>query len=523
MHPYPPVGFVCEYKDCCPHLNRISASWVFNQYQRLEYNHGKLHAIINELDGLVSKADKRIAELEREKAELAAKYRALQQKQFKAAKTKGAKGTGGQKNKNRDKSRDGDKTKRKRRKRGAPAGHPGWSRPKPEHFDTVVDVPPPCTCPHCQEQDLRPGDGTVEHWQEDVEIITRPVTTLFRHQTAYCPKCLKDVTAVAQGETPGNHIGPVTKSTAIYLHHAIGLSYRKTQQVMEELFGMKFAVASALAFDEKAVQKGKPLYEDLMEKVRATPYVHADETHWRQDGQNHFVWFAGNADLALFHIDPSRAGKVATELLGNAYQGVLITDGYQGYNAVNPKARQSCLAHLIRKSDAVAAELSHLKGKRKQPDAAAFCEDIHQFLVRVCAMNHSAPMRSPQQNTLLEQILLAQLEQLCAKPFKHKTTETFRKRLIGKEKSQWFTFLRYNDVPPTNNHAEQSIRHMVIFRKTSFGTRSDAGSLRHGILPSLIQTAKRQGKKTREFIQTLLTSDTPIAQAALYRNPRQLK
>jgi transposase len=324
---------------------------------------------------------------------------------------------------------------------------------------------------------------------------------------------------VARDETPGSHIGPVTQSTAIYLHHAIGISYRKAQQVMEELFGMKFAVASALAFDEKASQKGKPLYQDLREKVRATSHIHADETHWRQDGQNYFVWFAGNADLALFHIDKSRAGQVAASLLGDAYPGVLIADGYQGYNAVNPKARQSCLAHLIRKSEAVATELSKLKGKSKHPAAESFCRKIRELFAQACAMNQSEHTRSPQQNALLEKSLLARLEDLCAKPFKHPTTDTFRKRLIGKEKNQWFTFLHHPGVPPTNNHAEQSIRHMVIFRKTSFGTRCDAGSLRHSILPSLLQTAKRQGNKPRQFIQILLTRDTPFAQAALYKTP----
>lgn len=514
MDPYPPTGFVCQYKSCCPHMNRMSTSWVYSQYRRLEFSQGKLWAAMNDLDRQLGQANRRIAELERQKAQLEAKYRTLHQSQFKAATPKG---TGRQTHGH--KPHNAEQSKGKARKRGAPAGHPGWSRKKPGHFDKVVDVPPPCVCPHCHEQDLEPSDAFVEHWQEDVEIVTRPVATLFRHQTAHCPKCQKDVSAVAKDQGPGNHIGPVTQSTAIYLHHAIGLSYRKTQQVIEELFGMKFAVASALSFDEKACQKGKPLYEDLLEKVRATSHIHADETHWRQDGQNHFVWFAGNADLALFHIDKSRAGQVAAALLGDAYQGVLIADGYQGYNAVNPKARQSCLAHLIRKSDAVEAELKNLKGKSKQADATAFCQDIHEFLARVCAMNQSPHTRSPQQNVLLEQVLLAQLEHRCARPFKHHTTDTFRKRLIGKEKSQWFTFLHHPDVPPTNNHAEQSIRHMVIFRKTSFGTRCHAGSVRHSILPSLIQTAKRQGNNPRQFIQTLLTSDATEAQATLYRTP----
>jgi len=67
-------------------------------------------------------------------------------------------------------------------------------------------------------------------------------------------------------------------------------------------------------------------------------------------------------------------------------------------------------------------------------------------------------------------------------------------------------------------HAEQSLRHLVIFRKICFGTRSESGLKTHSILPSLVQTARRQGVHPREFLQTLLTADTPTAQAALYNN-----
>jgi hypothetical protein len=73
-------------------------------------------------------------------------------------------------------------------------------------------------------------------------------------------------------------------------------------------------------------------------------------------------------------------------------------------------------------------------------------------------------------------------------------------------------------VSPTNNHAEQSLRHMVIFRKICFGTRSESGLNNHSILPSLVQTAKRQGVHPRQFSQTLFTVDKPTAQAALYND-----
>jgi hypothetical protein len=81
-----------------------------------------------------------------------------------------------------------------------------------------------------------------------------------------------------------------------------------------------------------------------------------------------------------------------------------------------------------------------------------------------------------------------------------------------------FTFLRRPGVPPTNNLSEQTLRYLVIFRKICFGTRSESGLKTHSILPSLVQTARRQGIPPREFLQILLTADTATAQAALYNN-----
>ena len=81
-----------------------------------------------------------------------------------------------------------------------------------------------------------------------------------------------------------------------------------------------------------------------------------------------------------------------------------------------------------------------------------------------------------------------------------------------------FTFLRRPGVPPTKNQVEQCLRHLVIYRKIYFGTRSDNGLKTHSILPSLVQTARRQGVPPREFLQTLFTADTATAQAALYKN-----
>jgi hypothetical protein len=107
---------------------------------------------------------------------------------------------------------------------------------------------------------------------------------------------------------------------------------------------------------------------------------------------------------------------------------------------------------------------------------------------------------------------------ICKRPLYFKPAETLRTYLVGPEQKFLFTFLRHPGVPPTNNHAEQSLRHLVIFRKICFGTRSESGLKTHSILPSLVQTARRQGIHPIEFLKILLSADTATAQAALYNN-----
>ena len=71
---------------------------------------------------------------------------------------------------------------------------------------------------------------------------------------------------------------------------------------------------------------------------------------------------------------------------------------------------------------------------------------------------------------------------------------------------------------PTNNHTKQLLRKMVIFRKIYFRNRSDSGLKTHSVLPSLVQTARRQNINLRQLLQILFTSDTSTSLAALYNN-----
>lgn len=507
---YPPYDFSCPYTDNCPHLDGLSTTWVMGQYRRADDVYQEHLRIIDNFSEALEASEKRVHVLERENAELRAKYQALHRKQFKANRKK------------RDSSgleNDSAKATEKKKKRGAPVGHPGWSRSEPTRIDRIVSVPTPSVCPHCGSKDLRPEQTLHEHIQEDIVIKPQTIVTKYIHKEAFCRRCNRAVVGAGVDEIPNAPIGPLTKSTAGYLRYEIGISYRKVQRILEDLFGLSCVAASLVGFDRRAAKLGEPLYEDIRDKIRASDVVHADETSWRNDGVGHYVWFAGNEDLAFFHIDRHRSAEAAKTIFGEDFGGSLVRDRYAAYNDIGLDW-QACLAHIITNAKDISREHALLPKDEQDANVIAFCDRIIDLCSRACKVGQKLKSGEVpwEEAANIEKSFIQELGNICKKPLRFKPAETLRRFLIGPEQKHLTTFLRIPGVAPTNNHAEQSLRKMVIFRKVCFGTRSDSGLKTHSIIPTLVQTARRQGVHPREFLHTLHTADTATAQAALYNN-----
>jgi len=512
--PQPPWDFQCSYQHNCPHLEGLSAKWVFEEYQRCydeHLEHWKIRDIQQEELG---KALEHISELEKENEELRAKLKALHRRQFKANKKASRMSSD---HPVEEVSEPGEK-----KKRGAPKGHPGWYRRVPDHIDKTVIVPAPQLCPHCACSDLLPVEETKDHLQEDIVLQQRTQVTNFRHHQALCTKCNRKVIQAAEGELLNCPIGPTTKAAAVFLRYGLQMPYRKVRELFEVFFNMPFVPASAMAFDRTATRKGQPLYDDLKEKLRLASAAHADETSWRQDGLGHYLWYAGNDEMALFHIDRHRSSEVAQWILGHNFGGTLNTDGYAAYNAVNAKARQTCLAHLIRKSKEIRQEILLKRPQYQDRESIRFSDRIAALFKKACEIAHKMDSGhiASHRADIFEKRFYSALNTICLTKLSDQKAETLRKRLLDpkKEYDRLFTFLKYPGIQPTNNQAEQSLRNMVIFRKICFGTRSHEGSYSHSVLPSLLLTSKRQGKHPLTFFQTLFTSDTATAKEALYND-----
>ena len=509
---YPPYDFVCPYLDNCPHLDGMSTTWTLEEYRRGQEFYQEHLRITDLFDERLQAALNQNRKLEKELAELRAKYRALHQKQFKPnKKINAASGT---------QMSDGESDPPAgKKRRGAPVGHPGWFRPKPTEIDRFVDVAAPQRCPHCGSKDLRPLDEPMEHIQEDIVLVPRPVATRYVHDQAFCLHCRRPVVAAAADEIINAPIGPVAKATAMYLRYDVCIPYRKVIEILRSLFGLTCVPASLVGFDRKTAKSGEKIYADLREKIRASAVVHADETSWRSDGIGHYVWFAGNENLAFFQIDRHRSAAVARTIFGEDFAGTLVRDRYAAYNGIGTHW-QACLAHIITNAKEIDREHALLPQTEKDKHVDTFTGRIKDLCTRACDIGQKIKSGDILQQSAkrIEKQFLRELKNTCKEPLRFKTAETLRTYLVGPEQKNLFTFLRIPGVPPTNNHAEQSLRKLVIFRKVCFGTRSELGLKTHSIIPSLIQTAKRQAVHPLTFLKTLLTTDAATAQAALYND-----
>ena len=502
-----PDDFRCPYQAGCPYLEGLSTHWVFQRYQDVAGTECQYEYQLEELHKELLAEHQRCQQLELENQQFQAQLQALHRRQFKGRR--------------RPASPIPDRPAPAPKKRGAPVGHPPWQRAQPTCIDQVVDVSAPLACPHCQNPNLLPQAALHEHVQEDIVLVPRTVATCFRQHQAYCPQCDQNVWQPGPGEIPGAYIGPTAKATATYLRYQLNVPTRKISQFFEDFFGLRFVPASAYGFERQAVRRGRPLYEDLRQKIRVLPVVHADETSWRHDGSQYWVWYAGDADLAFFQLDAHRSSEAAQQVLGEHFQGILVADAYAAYKKVRPKDRQSCLAHIKTKAKELDQELALLKGRAADPPARRFCQAIQGF-VRDACQAHRQLTRRPWRAGRAQKVhhaLRRQLRAICRQPLHHPKAKAFRKRLLGPEQKQFFTCFRRPNVPPTNNQAERSLRPVVIMRKVVLGTRSEHGLENHSVVRSLFETARRQGKKPLYFFLNLFTKNTQQAQADLYRHP----
>jgi len=364
------------------------------------------------------------------------------------------------------------------KKSGARIGHEPHNRPLPKHIDETTYVPV-LICPHCGGTELSDVQETRKRVYEDIPIC-KPVSVELNIDRRYCRTCKKLIEASISDVLPGARVSFRVMLIVVWLKIGLRMTEAAIPELLDKLFGFKISEGEVIHILKQVAEAFGPYYNKLIQNIRDAEARHIDETSWRINGQNVWLWAFVTKGEVLYKIASKRNHRVPLEVLGKKHNGVDIHDRFSAYKTLARKTgnpQQYSWSHIL--NDA--------------KELAQFCGEEGEHIYRV-----------------LNEVYV------CAKAFKHRGTDNDIDRLFGdmaeklsqsykslhcykfvvnllKDKDVLFQFMKNPDVDGTNNAAERALRHTVIARKISGGNRTEKGARIYEILASVVQTVNRKG------------------------------
>jgi hypothetical protein len=273
-------------------------------------------------------------------------------------------------------------------------------------------------------------------------------------------------------------LGTNVRMLVATLHVEQRLSYSQIQHLLELLFHIHISQGEIDVILSKEAEILHSTYDTLIEQIQQEPHQQIDETSWDINGERHFAWgMTGSSGSTVYMLGVSRGKGIAEKLYGSS-TGVLISDDYNVYKKL-AKEHQLCWAHLIRKFRDFASHPS-------------FTDNTHESLVvqyqeiklifkelRECIQQ---PEPHIKQQYFEKKLTLLSVISATDPPPVQRIKKTLQTNILN-----YLTCLRFPSIPLTNNIAEQSLRHLVIKRRISFGSTSHRGADNLAVLLSVLK------------------------------------
>ena len=273
---------------------------------------------------------------------------------------------------------------------------------------------------------------------------------------------------------------------------SLGVRYRlsrvKIQEFLHDWLGVELSVGTIERCIREAGIACEPVVEELLEQLQQAEILHVDETPWYQKGKLYWLWVVIETKTAVFRIAP-RTKEEFQHLVKEAFMGWLISDGYGAYR--HRKRRQRCLAHLIRKAIGIAESVNSRTARIGQ----LILTDLKDF---IRAISQGKTRRE------LDKIIRS-LRGVChlGKRVKHEKLQALAKEILN----DWdavIAAVNNPNLPLTNNEAERALRHAVIARRISYGTRTTEGSIAYSCLLSVIETCRLRQINPWKYISSVI-------------------
>lgn len=422
----------------------------------------------------------------------------------------------------RDKSRQPkpkSQRKKSQRKAGGQKGHQGHTLKMTTTPDTVI-VHQPTSCQQCQKLFAEDAPTTEMGRRQVIDLPPLQfITTEHQVHARTCQQCGSS----SQGAFPATVTQPVqygagVKQLAVYLRSEQFIPYQRSQQLLNDLFGLPVCVGSLQNFVARAAQQATPVVEEVKAAITQAAVVHADETGFYIGGKRHWLHTASTPQLSYFFPHPKRGREAvdAIDILPQA-SGTLVHDAWATYFLYETD-HALCHAHHLRDLTGVIENDHHL-----------WAHQLQAFLRAAKAMVEEASLLDQEQlsaETLLriEQLYDAIIANGLAEtpppepqpPGKQgRPKRTKARRLVErfvKHKAAMLRFVHDFKVPFDNNLAERDIRMMKVQQKVSGCFRSQSGAEQFCRLRSYTSTVRKQELSVWQAIGALFDASLPLPQ-----------
>lgn len=386
------------------------------------------------------------------------------------------------------------------RKPGGQPGHERHARPL-EPSDKAAKIVS-CVPERCEACDLPLHGRDPNPWRHQVFDMPKVEPRFEEYQLQALGCACGHVTRAELPEgVPRGAFGPGVVAVVAVLMGVYRLSKRMVPDLMFDLFGLRMSVGAVVGCQQQASEAIAKPVEKAKAHVVEQAVKHADETSWREGSRRTRVWLwtVVTQSVVVFTIQARRNADAARALLVRA-DGVLVTDRHGAYNWWPDRLRQFCWAHLKRDVQAIVD-----RGGQSACIGRSMLEEIDRMFHLWHRVRDGTLARSSFKvylrslRTRFETLL--ELGTLSDHP---KTVKTCAK-LLDHACSLW-TFVRIEGVEPTNNAAEQAVRHAVILRKISYGTHSEAGSRFIERILTVHASLRRQNRSVLTFLRDACTA-----------------
>ena len=256
-----------------------------------------------------------------------------------------------------------------------------------------------------------------------------------------------------------------------------------------------------------------PLYELLKQTLLEEAIIHADETRvqvLKEDGKpatsQSEMWVYASAprserQIRYFDYQSSRSGECAKTFL-TGFHGILISDGYSGYNKLEGMIRGGCWSHARRKwRDAMPKGVNPENSKAVQ--GYNFCSRLFALEKKMADLPDDKRLEERQKSgrALLEKYW-SWLESFV--PEKGSKLEDAVRYSLN-QKEFLCAFMNHGNMEISNNQVENAIRPFAVGRKGWLFCDTPKGASASAVVYTLVESAKANNIDPYRYLLRLLT------------------